>query len=280
MLHKLEALLEQWRASPLVFLPLANIETTEHLQPRTLDAVPVRYRPRLDEQSVQHITRMRAKLEHNPDAHMDGLLIADCGGRLLVVDGHHRLSAYRLAKRDTVPARVAKVPLLQAVATSRLVNCDGTKLPLHADQAREAAWQYIAEVTLRGRRALPESDSLRGIASAFGIAKSTAERMKNAVAKVDLAEYSRDSLDPVTGWPRWRFCRGNAWRSMKAEVPLDDWKRARAERLAANVAALFDKEGPEIARLAVEILRAEREDETADLLDRWHDAEDDTDSDY
>jgi ParB-like chromosome segregation protein Spo0J len=280
MLHKLETLLEQWRSVPPILLPVAAIETTEALQPRALDAVPVKYRPRLDDQSEQHIARMRAKLEQSPATDMDALLIARSSGRMLVVDGHHRLEAYRLAQRVGVPARVLPMKLLEAVAAARLVNCDGTKLPLHPDQAREAAWQYIGEATLYGRRALPSAESLRSIAAAFGVPKSTVDRMKKAAGGIDLGQFTREALDTATGWPRWRYCRGSAWRDSAAEVPLGQRQRAQAERLAAKVSELFEKAGPAVVRLAAAIVREQRQDGAADLLDSWHEEEQGVVSDY
>lgn len=263
-----------WQALPVTIVPLEGIETAEALQPRTRDVVAARDRYRLEEASQLHIARLRDDLAAFPGKEAEPLLVAKVDGRQLLVDGHHRKDAYRQARRRVVPVRLLRLSMGDAVMVSKLVNCGGVKLPLHPEQAKEAAWQYLAHVTERGRRPLPSDQSRRGIAGTFGVSKSTVCRMIEMLTKVKLGDFGEDALDPGTGWPRWKYCKGNAWRDAFGDVPLDDRLRHKAERLRMRIAAMLDREGPKVSRMACEGLLAERKDEAADLLMQYLDAED------
>jgi ParB-like chromosome segregation protein Spo0J len=279
-MEKLKHTLAHWMERPATLIPLERIETDEAMQPRSSEAVPAKYRRRLDEMSDLHIARMREDLAAFAGKETEPLLVVECGGRLLLVDGHHRLSAYRLAGRNSVPARLMPLSRPEAVMVSKLVNCDGVKLPLHPDQARDAAWQYLAHVTTYSRMPIPTGLSLRGIAATFGVSKSTVARMAAKVPEVNPKDYADVAKDPGTDWPRWRYVRGNAWRDSTADIPIEKCQRARAERVAEKFAAIMDSEGPQIARMAVEILLTQRKDEATDLLDDLLDAEAGMDADY
>jgi hypothetical protein len=121
---------------------------------------------------------------------------------------------------------------------------------------------------------LPSGQSRRGIAGTFGVSKSTVCRMIEMLPKVKLGDFGEEALDPGTGWPRWRQCRGNAWRDVLDDVPQDDRDRHRAQKLAEKMAAMLDKAGPKVARMATAMLLVERKDEAADLLTQYLCAED------
>ncbi|WEN14646.1 ParB N-terminal domain-containing protein [Rhodanobacter sp. AS-Z3] len=276
-MEKIQGTLTGWLALPVTMILLEEIETDEALQPRTRDVVAARDRYRLDEASELHIARLRDDLAAFPGKEAEPLLVAEVGGRRLLVDGHHRREAYRLARRRVAPVRLLRMSMSEAVMVSKLVNCGGVKLPLHPEQAKEAAWQYLAHITGRGRRPLPPGQSRRGIAGTFGVSKSTVCRMIEALPKVKLGDFGDDALDPGTGWPRWRHCRGNAWRDVFDDISLDDRLRLKAEKLAERLAAMLDKAGPKVSRMAAEILLAERKDGAVELLEQYLSAEEATD---
>lgn len=276
-MKKIQRTLTDWRERQVTMLPVDQLVTDEALQPRSQDAVPHKYRHRLAEATDLHVTRLRDDLATAGGRQLEPLLIAEVEGRPLVVDGHHRLKAYQRAGRAEVPARVKATDYLTAVTVSKLVNCDGVKLPLHPDQARDAAWQSIAAATARGRK--PLGASLRDVAAAFGIGKSTVATMANRVSKVNLGDYGPEALDPGTGWPRWRHVRGNAWREAQDDVAPEALLRARTEQFAKKLGKLFDGVDPEVIRGAIALLQADRRDEVCDQLADWHDAETDANGD-
>lgn len=269
-MDRLERELAEWRATPPRDLPLSKVEIDPALQPRDERLVSFRDRPRADAASQDHIDRMRHHLEANTGHTVEPVLVADVEGTLYLVDGHHRLRAHKLARRRQVPARVRRMTRERAVLLSKLVNLDGVKLPMHAEQRRDAAWQYLAEVTMRGRLPLPEGESQRTVRARFGIgSKDTIGAMLRKLPKVNPTDYPSDACDPGTGWPRWRHARGSG-------APIDEWlakldpeqrTEREAERIAGKLAKLRDKADPEAWRRALHLLakdaKADRDDSEA-----------------
>lgn len=202
-------------------MPLAMIRSDPQYQPRSARLVRLGDRPRLEEQSAEHIGRMAGVLASSIRAQLEPLLVAEVDGARFVIDGHHRLEAYRRAKRAAVPGKVMAMPARQAALVSKLVNCDARALPMHAEQAREAAWQYLAEVTHRGTLRLPKGISTRSIEATFGVGHDTAGRMLRKLPEVNPAEYGGEACDPATGWPCWRYVRSHGWRGMADALPAD-----------------------------------------------------------
>lgn len=267
--------LAAWQTLPITMVSLEGIETDEALQPRTRDVVAARDRYRLDEASELHIARLRDDLAAFPSKEVEPLLVAEVDGRQLLVDGHHRRDAYCQARRRVAPVRLLGLSMGEAVMVSKLVNCGGAKLPLHPEQAKEAAWQYLAHVTERGMRPLPTGQSRRGIAGTFGVSKSTVSRMIEMLPKVKLGDFGEEASDPGTGWPRWKYCKGNAWRDAFGDVPQDERLVHQAKRFGERFAAMVDKAPhPRVPRMAAQYLRAEGKDAAADLLEQLLDAED------
>jgi len=176
---------------------------------------------------------MRGVLAASTAAELDPILVADVDGVLFLVDGHHRLRAYSLEKRQTVPARVLKVTRKQALIVSKLVNLDGSKLPMHNEQRKDAVWQYLAEVTLRGMIGLPAGQSQRSLAARFGVSLDTVQRMLAKLPEVDPTGFPEDSLDAGTRWPRWKHVRVSRFQGMQEAMPPDvrhNWKKAKAAK--------------------------------------------------
>lgn len=184
------------------------------------------------------------------------MLLADWGEGLYLVDGHHRVFAYRGCMRREISARVMKVSKKDAVMASKLVNTQGVKLPLHAEQAREACWQFIIGASQQGENVL----SNRKLASMFGIDKDTVARMKHTMKQINLRDYHPDFCDETTGWPRWKDAKGNAWRGGVEAMEPDKRLRWRAEKLAKKLAGIIANTDQEVLELAFELLKQEAQD--------------------
>ena len=153
-MEKLDALLAEWRAGEPQQIALGRIKQAEAYQPRNVRLAPFKQRARLESESEAHVADLAAKLGDGRD--LDPQLVASIGGTLYLIDGHHRMKAYRRAGRRSVPVRIRDSTEAEALAASKAANCDGVKLPMHAEQLREAAWQYLAMLTQQGRRELPD----------------------------------------------------------------------------------------------------------------------------
>jgi len=240
-------------------VPLSQLDTDESLQPRVMRVIPFREQTREERESEHHIGTMRLALEAAQHVELEPLLAAKIDGRLLVVDGHHRLEAYRMAGRETLLVRVMSLEYRMAVLVSKLVNCSERSLRMHEEQRRDAAWQYIAAITQRGIAGLPKGESTRILSKRFGISKDTALRMIHALPQARVAEWPDEALDPGTGFPRWRYVRegGQGWRDMRNAMTPYQLTEHNAERLAKKIGALTEKASPEETRRAFEMLANE-----------------------
>ncbi|WP_139370447.1 ParB N-terminal domain-containing protein, partial [Xanthomonas axonopodis] len=196
------------------------------------------------------------------DGQLDPIWLADIGSAepveagLYLVDGHHRLKAYRQANRQQVPACVLALDWRTALVVSKLVNCTGRSLALHNEQRRDAAWQYLADLTHRGAIELPiVGESLRSVAARFGISKSTVSSMLTNMPHVIATEFHTLAIDPGTGWPRWRHVREakNPWQT---SLPSSDQQQLDrdAERVARHIVKLVDGSSPAVRARALEML--------------------------
>lgn len=252
--------LERLKAAEVQRLPLSSLKTNEALQPRDGRLVPFRQQLRTERDSEEHTGIMRLALEAALAVQLEPVLVAEIKGSLFIVDGHHRLRAYQLAKRETIHARVLPMSHHEAVLVSKLVNLGARALKMHCEQRRDAGWQYLAEVTHRGARGLPAGESIRSVAGQFGMGKSTVELMLQMLPRVNPKNYE-GHLDPGTGWPRWRVVRRgpDGWTQDAEEMDMEQVTQHRAEMLAKKIGALIDSDTPEVVRRALEMLKIEEQ---------------------
>lgn len=272
-LEKLDALLSAWRAIEPQQVLRGRIKEADRFQPRNVRLVRFRDRGRLEGASEQHVSDLAAKLAAGHG--LEPLLVASISGTLFLIDGHHRLKAYRREGHRTIPVRVMETTEAKALLASKGVNCDGVKLPMHAEQKREAAWQYLALQTDRGRQGLPQGESLRDIGAAFGVSKDTASRMLRKLPDVIPAHYAPDACDAGTGWPQWRYVKGNTFRDVAAEVPEDVRERHKDERRAAALGKIIDRDGIDAFLRSLRLLQREAVTAAADRLAEVAEADDD-----
>jgi hypothetical protein len=182
-------------------------------------------------------------------------LVARIDGVFYVVDGHHRLRAYRLARRVSVPVRIKETTWMHASLLSKLVNADGTKLPMHPEECREAAWQFLAQVTGRGRFTLREIGmSLREVAAMFNVSSQQTianmmDKMVSTKHALDAASFDSSWCDAITGWPRWKDARSPGGLPFD-DVPIDVREAHRRARCRAAIAKLQEQYGRDVYDLA------------------------------
>jgi hypothetical protein len=244
--------LRRWRETETQDVPLGRLKIDRAFQPRDVRIVPFADRARAERETERHIARLADALSGGD---LEPLLAARIDGALYVIDGHHRLKAHRRAGKRTTPARILETDAATAGMVSKLVNCDGAKLPMHAEQARECAWQWMAHDSAQGTRPLSLSD--RQVARTFGTTKDTIGNMRRALPTVNPGDFTHEACDPGTGWPLWKYVKGNAMRDRFACVPEDERQRVQDERLAAKLAAMLDKSGRNAFLRAVALLKDE-----------------------
>lgn len=263
-----EQALQRLQAAEVQHVSLTTLRTDETLQPRDARMVPLRDRGRVEVRSTEHMGTMRLALEAAQSVQLEPLLVAEIDCALFVVDGHHRLKAYRQAGRETVPARVMHMDHRMAVLVSKLVNCGARALEMHPEQRRDAAWQYVAHLTRQGADELPSGESLRTIAGHFGISKDTVANMLRKLPEVNVEAYPTEQCDSGTGFPRWKAVRD--WRKQNEDDNLsgqpmnpERWTQREAERVAKKLGMLESGTTAEAWKLALMMYAAEAKLEAA-----------------
>lgn len=262
----IEQTLQRLQTAQVRNMALTDLKTDNVLQPRESRVVPYKEKDRVENRSKEHIGGLLLALNASSGIQLEPLLVAEIDGQLLLVDGHHRLKAYQLAKRENIPVRVLPMDHQRAVLVSKLVNCFGRALEMHPEQKREAAWQYLAAITQRGSMALPKGESTRIVAGRFGIGVATIHRMLHKLPMVNPKDWHSDALDLGTNFPRWRYIRdaGAGWRDIEELMTTEQLMQHEAEKLARKIGALIDKaSSQEAVRLAMAILETERKFEVA-----------------
>lgn len=267
-----DAALEQFRRNPQQLLLISDVRLADALQPRVARIVPIRDKGRIEQGRDQHVATLKLALEASEQTQLEPVWIADIGhsepvaSGLYLVDGHHRLAAYRQARRDVIPASILPMDWRTAVTVSKLVNCTGRSLALHKEQCRDAAWQYLAILTHRGTKELPRGESLRSVAGRFGISKNTVSSMLNYLPRVVPTEFHSLAIDPGTGLPRWRYVReaNSPWQTSLPSSEQQQLDR-NAEKVARSIVKLVDGSSPAVRARALEML-ANDEVDAADQL--------------
>lgn len=262
------ATLDAMQAAEVCDVAVLRVKMHSHLQPRSERLIPLKYVGRTKQQSEDHSHALSSALDVSQEVELEPIWLADISAMpekniqagLYVVDGHHRLSAYKKAGRKTIPARILAMDFVTAVIASKPVNCSGCKLLMHREQRFDAAWQYLAVVMERGARPLlPSGESLRTIAGKFGVGHSTVARMLVALSEIRLEEFPPDARDPGTDWPRWKYVRTpkSIWQTPIELLPNEARTLRNAESLARSIASMMENSDPEERALALRMLAAE-----------------------
>lgn len=261
-----DEILSALKKQPVKQIPCSKINIDDALQPRNQTVIPYPDRFRQDDATAAFIAELRLTLKISIATQLDAVCIAIVSGKLFLVDGHHRLKAYRLERREHIPARILEMTWEEAVLVTKLVNIGGARLPLHKEQTRECLWQYLAGVTQRGKLGMPSGLSTRILGGKFGMSHDTVSRMRQRLPQVNLEEIPSEFWDEGTKWPPWKYFKGSALKGMFEALPPDKRLHWKAERFATQLAKLLAKHDTDAIRLGIELLKQDSEDCRLDAI--------------
>jgi len=174
------------------------------LQPRSLNDISA---------SEEHIRVLVKAIEQNKSSHtLDPIIVWWSGSNYRVIDGHHRLEAYRQVNKSggiklpPIPVQLFKGTLRDALLEATKLNSKD-KLPMTSDDKFDRAWKLVCL----------ENYTINETANVCGVGSATISRMRTI-----LSEYQ--AKFPQT------------WRE---EVFRLTWKQAMAE---GNEEKEFDQE--------------------------------------
>lgn len=184
------------------------------------------------ERMAEHVLRTKKLLEPVTVWHSDQ-------GVLFLVDGHHRLKAYRrVARKDANWDQMVPVRRLPNGTTRRearrhaLAANRKDHLPMTTAQKTQAAWVLICtDSQLRALTSRRAAEYLGGI-----ISHTTVESMK---AKWDEMRQAGTTKPEAR---LWKDVRSQDWKGGE-EFELDQWRSAKIEKLAADLGAALLKHG-------------------------------------
>jgi hypothetical protein len=191
-------------------------------------------RAELDERHLQELVRaikLRGKL--------DPVLVIWVGRSAVLVDGHHRLEAYRLAGMiREVPVMHFRGSILEAVLEAGKANSK-TKLAMNTQERMDYAWRLV----VLGRFTRPQI--IEAAAVSHGQV-ATMRRTQRALGS-EASEYP-------SWWTAMKAAKGQEFTVMSEEA-AEEWKQALANTWADRMAKAFSTkmaDKPEIAAMALE----------------------------
>lgn len=217
-----------------ITLELNQIKTaTAVFQPRDVEAVWLA--------TESHVRVLAEAIKENGAAAFDPLVVWWSGSHWYVIDGHHRLMAFKKAKADHPKLRIDAVPvavfagtLNEAVTQSVALNSKD-KLPMRKEDKLERAWKLVSLGELTKDQ----------IHHATTISDGTIATMRRK-----LRELLEREVDPL----EWTWVDAkNDQRTVKRD---DDWIEKQAQDWVRRFVKAFGRElidQPQVAARALEL---------------------------
>jgi hypothetical protein len=197
-----------------------------------------------------HIKELVRVLEAS-ERPLDPILVTAIGARFYVVDGHHRLLAYRTAKwKRPVPVEHYEGTVEEAKAEALHLNIKN-KLPMTKNDKFEAAWRLVKE----GNRLY----SKKRIVEMTTVSDGTVASMRRILA--DHPQSKDDS---------WQKAKSHQWGQQQNDFDHDEWVTEMAKKMAKQIAYNVGPNltrRPDITALALEMLHP---DLPKELIREWY----------
>jgi len=228
-----------------------------------------------------HAADLTASLKESPRLELDAILVLRAGNRDIVIDGHHRLAAYKAAKREDIPVTWFRGSPRDALIEAGLENAK-TRLPMSSLDRLQRAWQLTtAEVGL----------SIAKIARGSGVSSRTVSNMREKLKAFQVAganvpqrwlDVLRMKWDDPDEAVQSASAQAREWTNLISTHigpaktfknpgkvcilgdALVGWSRRNAELLAMYLAEELELI-PKIAALA-DVIESERQEEAAAIL--------------
>lgn len=212
------------------FVPLPSVLPITDIRP-----IPTLFQCR--PLSEPHVAEL-AKAIREGDV-MPPLLVIRVAGRAVLLDGHHRLEALRLAGKAEVAVEGFEGSLREAVLRACAANAK-TKLPMTKTERTDTAWKFV----------LLGVGSKAGVMAATGVGDGTVARMRKAKAALGEEAFG------VPSWARAMLLHRNANPADMTDDDLASWKETTAQRHADTMVKTFGgslSANPEVAARALAI---------------------------
>ena len=176
---------------------------------------------------------------NQPELVLDPILVLLIGRQAFLIDGHHRIAAYRKQGSEDIPVRYFEGSVRDAVLAAGEANSKAVQ-PMTRSECANYAWR----LTCIG------GYSKAATAKAASVSERLVATMR--ATKKTLGEQAANYED---WWQASKAARGKEQRSMTDEE-IDEWKEAQAQEYAERLRKTFSGKlitNPEVAARAIEI---------------------------
>lgn len=209
--QRIHELVVMAKSQEATLTPLADIEQSPRFQTRKPSVERKAGRIAIRDADKAMMEKLVSDLQ-NPNHTTDPVTLCRVDERLIIVDGHHRLDAYRQAGRCDIPSRVIETTEQEAQTLAAIMNGYSTTVPRGPEEQAEIAWREV--VSKHDGEKWEGGWSARQLAKAVGVSPKTIDRMvlarkahkdeaecmtwRQARRSENQREYS--SRDRVAGW--------------------------------------------------------------------------------
>lgn len=198
-------------------LPLDQVQT-----------MPEVFQPRMSIPSEKHINDLRSSLKSVRD--LTPILVLPLGEHAVVIDGHHRLEAYRMEDREEIPVEFFGGTVQEAILQSGAANSK-TVMPLSRSQRTNWAWKLVR--MFKPDDATGYLFSKRQITVSAAVSGGTVATMRLAAKALG---------EDVHEYPSWDLAR-QAWQDQETpeayqaygEEELEEQAQIIADRIARSI---------------------------------------------
>ena len=231
---------------PVHYLEIKSIRLDEKFQPRIRAGIPYRDLHIEEKKRIENIDYLYGRLMIEGD--LNPIHVGNINESLYVLDGWHRVHAYRAAKRESIPAIVEAMTEQEGIQKAALANMKERSLPLMKSQHTEAVWTWLMLEEKQGRiinrngKCKHQSYSLRDLERLTSTPKSTIDRMLrrigDAVEEEMSGEQNEMRINPATSRPYWKYMKLNNFPGLSEDFAPDKVNDIKTQR---KFSAIFHK---------------------------------------
>lgn len=134
---------------------------------------------------LHHVDTLSRHLKADPSYELDPVAVLPVQGRFILIEGHHRLAAYKLRKRAEVPVEVFRGTPSEALIHSGSVN-RRDRLEMGRAERSQRAWELVCSGL---------GLSVQEVIEGSGVKKRTVMTMRSK-----LREYAEQGQEPPETW--------------------------------------------------------------------------------
>nr|WP_321455036.1 ParB/RepB/Spo0J family partition protein [uncultured Cohaesibacter sp.] len=174
-----------------------------------------------------HLTELKRALERMAD--LDPVLILPCGDSFVLIDGHHRLEAYRRdEERTDIPVRYFEGSIENAVLEAARINSKAV-LPLNNQQRQNLAWRLV----------LTKRYSKAQLVEAAAVSYGQISNMRKVMKALN------DDANTYDSWCKAQQAAAGKLREQDEDFDQETWLREQAATFADR---MFKTYGTKLSR--------------------------------